>query len=55
VVNFVCVVCPQVKNGAAFRDSRLENAKRALIHDHMDHCLDAPHSAADRDELKAIS
>jgi DNA-binding FrmR family transcriptional regulator len=31
------------------------NAKRALIHDHMDHCLDAEHSAADRDELKTIS
>ena len=31
------------------------NAKRALIHDHMDHCLDAEHSPADRDELRAIS
>ncbi|GLO72716.1 metal resistance protein [Phaeobacter inhibens] len=31
------------------------NAKRALIHDHMDHCLDEDHSPADRDELKAIA
>ncbi len=31
------------------------NAKRALIHDHMDHCLDADQSPADRDELKAIA
>ena len=31
------------------------NAKRALIHDHLDHCLDADHSPADRDELKTIS
>ncbi len=31
------------------------NAKRALIHDHMDHCLDEDHSPADRDELKTIA
>ena len=31
------------------------NAKRALIHDHLDHCLNADHSLADRDELKTIS
>ena len=31
------------------------NAKRALIHDHMDHCLDEERSPADRDELKAIA
>ncbi|PZO62841.1 MAG: hypothetical protein DI498_14505 [Paracoccus denitrificans] len=31
------------------------NAKRVLIHDHIDHCLDAEHSAHDRDEMKAIS
>ena len=31
------------------------NAKRALIHDHMEQCLDADHSPADRDELKAIA
>lgn len=31
------------------------NAKRGLIHDHMDHSIDATHSPADRCELKAIS
>ena len=31
------------------------NAKRALIHDHMEHCLDEEHSPADRDELRAIA
>jgi hypothetical protein len=33
----------------------IADAKRALIHDHLDHCLDADHSPADRDELKTIS
>lgn len=32
----------------------VRNAKQALIHDHMDHCLDGDH-AGDRKELKAIS
>ena len=36
-------------------DKAVVNAKRALIHDHMDHCLDEDHSPADRDELKAIA
>ncbi|KPP85233.1 MAG: NreA protein [Rhodobacteraceae bacterium HLUCCO07] len=36
-------------------EKAVANAKRALIHDHLDHCLDAEHSAADRDEMKAIS
>jgi len=31
------------------------NAKRALIHDHMDHCLDTEHSAEDRAALKSIA
>lgn len=31
------------------------NAKRALIHDHLDHCLDEKQSPADRDELKTIA
>lgn len=34
-------------------ESAIRNAKQALIHDHMDHCL--TDGAADRDELKAIS
>jgi DNA-binding FrmR family transcriptional regulator len=31
------------------------NAKRTLIHDHMDHCLDTDHSAQDRAALRAIA
>lgn len=34
-------------------ESAIRNAKQALIHDHMDHCL--TDGEADRDELKAIS
>ena len=36
-------------------EKAVANAKRALIHDHMDHCLDEEQSPADRDELKAIA
>jgi len=31
------------------------NAKRTLIHDHMDHCLDDESGEADRTELRAIT
>ena len=31
------------------------NAKRALIHDHMDHCFDTEHSEQDRADLKTIA
>ena len=34
-------------------ESAIRNAKQALIHDHMDHCL--TDAKTDRDELKAIS
>lgn len=36
-------------------EKAVTNAKRALIHDHMDHCLDTEGSETDRAELKAIS
>lgn len=36
-------------------ESAVRNAKQALIHDHMDHCLDADHAETDRAELKAIA
>ena len=36
-------------------ESAVRNAKQALIHEHMDHCLDENHSAADREELKVIA
>ena len=36
-------------------EKAIANAKRALIHDHMDHCLDADTSEADRAELREIT
>ncbi|MCA0938486.1 metal-sensing transcriptional repressor [Salipiger pacificus] len=36
-------------------ESAIRNAKQALIHDHLDHCLDAEGSEHDRAELKAIT
>ena len=36
-------------------EKAVTNAKRALIHDHVDHCLDTEGSETDRAELKAIS
>ena len=36
-------------------EKAVANAKPALIHNHMDHCLDTNHSPTDRDELKAIA
>lgn len=35
-------------------ESAIRNAKQVLIHDHMDHCLDADETG-DREELKAIA
>ena len=36
-------------------EKAIANAKRELIHDHMDHCLDADSKPSDRHELKAIT
>ncbi len=36
-------------------ESAIRNAKQALIHDHMDHCLEADSSDTERAELKAIT
>lgn len=36
-------------------EKAVTNAKRALIHDHVDHCLDTEGSETDRAEFKAIS
>ncbi len=47
--------CLEIAQQMQAVEKAVANAKRALIHDHLDHCLDAKHSAADRDELKAIS
>ena len=47
--------CLEVAQQLQAVEKAVANAKRALIHNHMDHCLDADHSLADRDEMKAIS
>jgi hypothetical protein NreA len=47
--------CLEIAQQMQAVEKAVANAKRALIHDHMDHCLDADHSVADRDELKVIS
>jgi len=36
-------------------EKAVANAKRALIHDHLHHCLDPDHSPADRTDLRAIA
>lgn len=36
-------------------EKAIANAKRELIHDHVDHCLDTDGSATDHDELRAIT
>lgn len=47
--------CLQVAQQLQAVEKAVASAKRVLIHDHMDHCLDADHSPSDREELKAIS
>ncbi|MBN8188393.1 metal-sensing transcriptional repressor [Salipiger thiooxidans] len=46
--------CLEVAQQLQAVESAIRNAKQALIHDHMDHCLDAE-TDHDRAELKAIS
>lgn len=36
-------------------EKAIANAKRTLIHDHMDHCLDVDASETDRAELRDIT
>ena len=47
--------CLEIAQQLQAVEKAVANAKRALIHDHMDHCLDEDHSPAERDELKAIA
>ena len=47
--------CPDIAQQLHAVEKAVVNAKRALIHDHMDHCLDTEHSAEDRAELKTIA
>lgn len=47
--------CLEVAQQLQAVEKAVRNAKQALIHDHMDHCLDGENSVSDRAELKAIS
>ena len=47
--------CLEIAQQLQAVEKAVVNAKRALIHDHMDHCLDADQAPADREELKAIA
>ena len=47
--------CLEVAQQLQAVEKGVTNAKRALIHDHMDHCLDAEASGADRAELRVIA
>lgn len=47
--------CLEIAQQLQAVEKAVANAKRALIHDHLDHCLDEDQSPADRDSLKAIA
>ncbi|MGD9862918.1 MAG: metal-sensing transcriptional repressor [Pseudodonghicola sp.] len=47
--------CLEIAQQMQAVEKAVTNAKRALIHDHMDHCLDAEGSETDRAELRAIA
>lgn len=46
--------CTEIAQQLHAVEKAIGNAKRTLIHDHMDHCLDAG-SGADRTELRAVA
>lgn len=47
--------CLEIAQQIQAVEKAITNAKRALIHDHMDHCLDAEDSEAGRAELRTIA
>lgn len=47
--------CLEIAQQMQAVEKAVTNAKRALIHDHMDHCLDAETSETDSAELRTIS
>lgn len=47
--------CLEIAQQLQAVEKAVVNAKRALIHDHMDHCLDTDHAPAERAELRAIA
>lgn len=47
--------CVDVAQQLQAVEKAIVNAKRTLIHDHLDHCLAEEHSTTDRDEMKTIA
>ncbi|MEQ8832388.1 MAG: metal-sensing transcriptional repressor [Alphaproteobacteria bacterium] len=47
--------CLEIAQQMQAVEKAVANAKRTLIHDHMDHCLDEDSVEADRAELRAIT
>lgn len=47
--------CLEIAQQLQAVEKAVTNAKRTLIHDHVDHCLDGEASDADRAEMKAIA
>ncbi len=47
--------CLEIAQQMQAVEKAITNAKRALIHDHMDHCLDTEDSKTDRAEMRAIA
>lgn len=47
--------CTEIAQQLQAVERAVANAKRTLIHDHVDHCLDGESPAADLAELKAIT
>ncbi|MEQ9144821.1 MAG: metal-sensing transcriptional repressor [Parvibaculaceae bacterium] len=47
--------CLEIAQQLQAVEKAVASAKRTLIHDHMDHCLDSEASGTDREELRAIA
>ena len=47
--------CLEVAQQLQAVEKAVANAKRVLIHDHMDHCIDSEGTDTDGEELRAIS
>jgi DNA-binding FrmR family transcriptional regulator len=47
--------CLEIAQQMQAVEKAITNAKRALIHDHMDHCLHAEGSETDHAELRTIA
>ena len=47
--------CAEIARQLQAVEKAVTNAKRVLIHDHIDHCLDVEGSETDRADLKEIA